>query len=145
MENSVKNRNNNVDEGLAGNERLEEAIAALQMEPSEEMLAHVLTVVRQRMREGGQFIVAVDPKAGDAGLSIQAVKTDDGKMWWSVFTSFDEELKGSGSVMSTFMSGIGQILKTAGEVEGISGIIINPWNRTLMLDKNLINIILGAK
>ena len=47
--------------------------------------------------------------------------------------------------MSTFMSGIGQILKTAGEVEGISGIIINPWNRTLMLDKNLINIILGAK
>ena len=66
-------------------------------------------------------------------------------MWWSVFTSFDEELKGSGSVMSTFMSGIGQILKTAGEVEGISGIIINPWNRTLMLDKNLINIILGAK
>lgn len=97
------------------------------------------------MREGGQFIVAVDPKAGDAGLSIQAVKTDDGRMWWSVFTSFDEELKGSGSVMSTFMSGIGQILKTAGEVEGISGIIINPWNRTLMLDKNLINIILGAK
>lgn len=145
MENRVRNRNDNVDEGLEGNERLEEAIAALQMEPSEEMLAHVLTVVRQRMREGGQFIVAVDPKAGDAGLSIQAVKTDDGRMWWSVFTSFDEELKGSGSVMSTFMSGIGQILKTAGEVEGISGIIINPWNRTLMLDKNLINIILGAK
>ena len=76
---------------------------------------------------------------------LKAVKTDDGRMWWSVFTSFDEELKGSGSVMSTFMSGIGQILKTAGEVEGISGIIINPWNRTLMLDKNLINIILGAK
>ena len=102
----MRNRNDNVDEGLAGNERLEEAIAALQMEPSEEMLAHVLTVVRQRMREGGQFIVAVDPKAADAGLSIQAVKTDDGRMWWSVFTSFDEELKGSGSVMSTFMSGI---------------------------------------
>ena len=57
----MRNRNDNVDEGLEGNERLEEAIAALQMEPSGEMLAHVLTVVRQRMREGGQFIVAVDP------------------------------------------------------------------------------------
>ena len=31
------------------------------------------------------------------------------------------------------------------EVDDIEGIIINPWNRTIMLDKNLINIILGQQ
>lgn len=29
------------------------------------------------------------------------------------------------------------------EVEEIDGVIINPWNRTLMLDKNLIRIVRG--
>ena len=38
----------NVDEGLRGNEQIEEAIAALQQEPSQEMLAHTLTCIRRR-------------------------------------------------------------------------------------------------
>lgn len=41
------------DEGLQGNEKLEEAIKALQQNPTQEMLAHVLTVVRRRMRDKG--------------------------------------------------------------------------------------------
>ena len=52
--------NNKIDEGLQGNEKIETAIAALQQEASEEMLAHTLTVIRRRMKEGGQFIVAVN-------------------------------------------------------------------------------------
>lgn len=50
------------DEGLRGNEKIEEAIAGLQQEPTQEMLAHVLTVVRRRMKENGQLIVAVEPR-----------------------------------------------------------------------------------
>ena len=38
------------DEGLRGNEKIEEAIAALQQELSADMLAHTLTVVRRRMQ-----------------------------------------------------------------------------------------------
>ena len=49
------------DEGLYGNEKIEEAIAALQQEPTQELLAHALTVVRRRMRENGQMIIAVEP------------------------------------------------------------------------------------
>ena len=45
------------DEGLRGNEKIEEAIAGLQQEPTQEMLAHALTVVRRRMKENGQLIV----------------------------------------------------------------------------------------
>ena len=56
-----KKQNETVDAGLCGNEKIEEAIAALQQEPPQEMLAHTLTVIRKQMRKGGQFIIAVEP------------------------------------------------------------------------------------
>ena len=60
-----------------------------------------------------------------------------------VFTSFEEEVKGGGSVMSTFLTDMGQLFQEAGKAEGIHGVIFNPWNRTLMLDQQLIRIVLG--
>ena len=145
--------NNKIDEGLQGNEKIEEAILALQQEPTEELLAHALTVVRRRMREQGQLIVAVEPPSADVqeavtqaagtAMRLQGVQTSDGKKWWSAFTGFEEELKGSGSVMSTFLTGIEQAFRAVLAAEGAKGIIVNPWNRTIMLDKNLIRIILG--
>ena len=103
----------NTDEGLQGNEKIEQAVYALQQEPSEEGLAHALTVVRRRMREGGQFILAVEPPKGDGKIEIQAVQTADGQQWWAAFTSFEEELKGSGNVMSTFLSDMEMLFTTA--------------------------------
>ena len=137
------NKNVNQDKGLQGNEKIEQAIAALQQEATQEMLAHTLTVIRRRMRENGQFILSVEPPTGDNQLRIGTVKTGDGKVWWAAFTSFEEELKGGGSVMSTYMTDIGKVLEAALSEEEISGVIINPWNRTLMLDKTLIRIVLG--
>ena len=128
------NKNVNQDKGLQGNEKIEQAIAALQQEATQEMLAHTLTVIRRRMREKGQFILSVEPPTGDNQLRIGTVKT---------FTSFEEELKGGGSVQSTFLTDIDQLFNSALQVNEIEGIILNPWNRTIMLDKNLINIILG--
>ena len=137
--------NNKIDEGLQGNEKIETAIAALQQEPSEEMLAHTLTVIRRRLKEGGQFIIAVEPPKGDDQMQVQAIQTPDGNRWWAAFTSFEEELKGSGSVMSTFLTGMEQAFRTVLMAEEVNGIIVNPWNRTIMLDKNLIRIILGEQ
>lgn len=141
----MNNNERKIDKGLQGNEKIEEAIVALQKEPTKEMLAHTLTVIRRRMKENGQFIVAVEPQNGDTGLNVQAVKTQDGEQWWTVFTSFEEEVKGSGSVMSTFLADIEQLFKSAREVKGIKGIIVNPWNKTIMLDKSLIDIVLGIQ
>ena len=141
----MNNNERKIDKGLQGNEKIEEAIVALQKEPTQEMLAHTLTVIRRRMKENGQFIVAVEPQYGDTGLNVQAVKTQDGEQWWTVFTSFEEEVKGSGSVMSTFLADIEQLFKSAREVKGIKGIIVNPWNKTIMLDKSLIDIVLGIQ
>lgn len=131
------------DEGLQGNETIEVAIEALQKEPSQELLAHALTVIRRRMNENGQLIIAVDAPTADGQMKIQAIEIDDGTLWWSAFTSFEEELKGSGSVMSTFLADIEQLLHMAIREESVSGIILNPWNRTLMMDKLLIQIVLG--
>jgi hypothetical protein len=71
------------------------------------------------------------------------VKTADGKKWWSAFTSFEEELKGSDRVMSTFLTAIEPLFQSAVQVNEIEGIILNPWNRTIMLDKTLLRLILG--
>lgn len=131
------------DEGLKDNEQMEQAILTLQQNPTQEMLAHVLTIVRRRMRAHGQLIVAVEPPVGNQQMRLQAIQTDDGKKWWAAFTSFDEELKGGGSVMSTFLTDMEKLFVSALSVDEIDGVIINPWNRTLMLDKNLIRIIRG--
>lgn len=45
--------NNNTDKGLQGNEKIEEAIAGLQKETTQEMLAHTLTVIRRCMKADG--------------------------------------------------------------------------------------------
>ena len=58
------------DEGLQGNEKIEEAIAALQKELTDEMLAHTLTVIRRRMKAKGQLILAVDDPGGDGKLNV---------------------------------------------------------------------------
>ena len=131
------------DEGLLGNEKIEEAIAALQQELSAEMLAHTLTVVRRRMREQGQFILALETPGADEQLKVRAVKTEDGKLWWAAFTSFEEEMKGAEAVQSTFLVELEKLLDAALQVPEIQGIILNPWNRTIQLDKTLLRIIKG--
>lgn len=139
----TNHRNISTDEELKDNERMEQAILSLQQNPTQEMLAHALTVVRRRLQAHGQLIVAVEPSVGNQQMRLQAIQTDDGKKWWAAFTSFDEELKGGGSVMSTFLTDMEKLFVSALSVDEIEGVIINPWNRTLMLDKNLIRIIRG--
>ena len=133
-----------VDEGLQGNEKVETAIMALQQEPTGEMLAHTLTVIRRRMRENGQLILALEAPAGEK-MQVQAIQTKDGQRWWAAFTGFEEELKGGGSVMSTFLTDMEQLFHKALLEDEIQGVILNPWQKTLMLDKTLIRIILGEE
>ena len=133
-----------VDEGLQGNEKVEMAIMALQQEPTGEMLAHALTVIRRRMRESGQLILALEASAGEM-MQVQAIQTKDGQRWWAAFTGFEAELKGSGSVMSTFLTDMEQLFRKALLEDEIQGVILNPWQKTLMLDKTLIRIILGEE
>ena len=130
--------NSKVDKGLQGNEKIEEAIATLQSQSTPELLAHALTVIRRRMKEQGQLIIAVEPSPLSNEMNVH------GKNWWVAFTGFDEELKGGDSVKSTFLTDMDKLFQSALTVDEIEGVIINPWNRTIMLNKRLISIILGT-
>lgn len=68
------NKTSHTDEGLQDNEQIEQAILALQQQPSQEMLAHALTVLRRRMFAHGQLIVAVEPPVGDNQMRLQAIR-----------------------------------------------------------------------
>ena len=129
------------DETLQGNEKIEVAIQALQKEATQEQLAHTLTVIRRRMKDLGQVIVAVEPSIGTTQMNLKMIQPSDGSNWWYAFTSFNEEMKGADSVKSTFLVDIDKLFDAALTVPEIKGVILNPWNRTLMLDKGLIRII----
>lgn len=131
------------DEKLQGNEKIETANEGLRKEPTQEMLAHALTVIRRRMKEDAELIVAVDPALEGSQLNVHVLRLEDGSSWWMAFTSFEEEIKGANKVMSTFMGNMRQMFDAVLKTDGVDGIIVNPWNRTLMLDKTLIRIILG--
>lgn len=128
---------------LQKNREIEAAIADLQREPTEELLAHTLTVIRRRMREKGCFIVSLDQNAGKGTLQMRSLRTADGKSWFAAFTSFEEQIKGSNAVMSAFTADIDELFRITLEAEGIEGVILNPWNRTIMLDKQLIRVVMG--
>lgn len=131
------------DEKLQGNEKIETAIEGLKKEPTQEMLAHALTVIRRRMKEDAELIVAVDPALEGSQLNVYVLRLEDGSSWWMAFTSFEEEIKGANKVMSTFMGNMRQMFEAVLKTDEVDGIIVNPWNRTIMLDKTLIRIILG--
>ena len=132
------------DEGLNGNEKIEQAVYALQQETTQEQLAHTLTVIRRRMKEHGQFVVAVDSNLSSEQMQLRTIRTADGASWWYAFTSFEEELKGAEPVQSTFLVDMDKLFDAALAVPEISGIILNPWNRTIQLDKTLIHITKGS-
>ena len=131
------------DEGLNGNEKIEQAIYALQQEATQEQLAHTLTVIRRRMKEHGQLVAAVETNPASGQMQLRVIRTADGANWWYAFTSFEEEMKGAEVVQSTFLADIDKLFDMALSVPEISGIILNPWNRTIQLDKTLIQIIKG--
>ncbi|MFR4724365.1 MAG: SseB family protein [Faecalibacterium sp.] len=52
-------------------------------------------------------------------------------------------MKGAEAVQSTFLVELEKLLDAALQVPEIQGIILNPWNRTIQLDKPLLRIIKG--
>lgn len=129
------------DENLKGNERIEADIVELQNNPSDEMLAVTLTSIRKRMQVGGHMVVSVDVAMGES-YQVRTM-TLENQRWMVAFTSFDEELKGGESVMSTFTAPISQIFQMALGAEELAGVLINPWDKAIRLNKSLIQIIIG--
>lgn len=130
------------DKTLIGNKLIEDAIKKMYTTLTDENLAAVLTVIRKRMKDGGHFVVAV--KAGEESrFELRPVTTPDGNRWFAAFTSFDEELKKTDGVVSGFTAEISKLFETALASDEIQGIILNPWDKALKMDKTTIKLITG--
>ena len=146
---------------LTGNKMVEEAIARYHEGPSRENLIAVLESIRIRMHEDAHLIIPVippeqmladiDPEKVIVGdtitmeeeqhFKLHHLETKDGKSWLVAFTSQSEFEKGEKtSVISYFMD---VMLKGCRDMAE-EGIILNPWGKSFLLTKELINLILEA-
>lgn len=142
----------NKDKSLIGNEKIEEGIRQLKEDFSDENLAVLLTTIRKRILDSGQFVVAVDAtgnvaKSGNASnagnsLSLKTASYNNQK-WFVAYTSFDEEMKGNLNVMSGFLADIGQLLDMTLSSSEVAGLILNPYGNMLTINKQIISVIKG--
>ena len=122
----MNKKNEYQDEGLKGNEKNRRCNScASERSHTGAAFAHTLTVIRRRMKEGGQLIVAVGTAPPQQQKRQQAVMPGR-KIWWSAFTSFEEELKGADQVKSTFLSEIGRMFEARLTVPEIAGLLSIP-------------------
>jgi hypothetical protein len=76
-------------------------------------------------------------------MRVQIMQIENGEKWLAVYTSFEEQMMGGQSVQSTFLSDIGQLLRMVLHENSVEGLLVNPWNRSLRLSRDLIRIVLG--
>lgn len=129
------------DKGLIGNEKIVNNIKKLKADMTDENLAILLTTLRKRALDGGQFVVAVDANGGD-NLALRTANMN-GKKWFISYTDFDEELKGNLDVMSGFLADMDKTFDMALMDDSIAGIILNPYGESFALNKQLISVIKG--
>ena len=147
---------------LSGNRTIEEAIEKYYEDSSKENLIAVLESIRIQMHEDGHLILPVIPpeqqiaemidvdqiKVGDVftaqeelHFKMHHLQTNDGKVWLVAFTSQAEYEKGEKvSVISNFIDTTLKGFKNMNE----EGIILNPWGKSFLLTKELVNLILDA-
>ncbi len=147
---------------LRGNEIIEDAILDYDEDPTKENLAELLSVVKERMDERGNFLIPVefpedfmakfDPskvKVGDTirldedvHIVMRKVQNRDGKVFMVAFTSDAEMEKGERtSVVSQPIEGF---LYHVMNMQSADGAVINPWDKPFVFDKQLLGILFKA-
>ncbi|MCQ2467546.1 MAG: SseB family protein [Clostridia bacterium] len=120
---------------------IERAITVLLEDRSYENLAYLLTLIRNNIEV--ELIVAV--KGENGGLALAPVKTSDGQRFFAMFTSFDEQLKGPSKVQSTYEVSFKSIFDFVRNSNDIDGVMINPWGKPFILNRKLIDVVLGEQ
>lgn len=127
---------------FGGNEMIEAAIDQYYKESSKEALITILDVVRQRMHADGHFIFPVLVDEEDENrFAFRTIQTKDGKIWNVAFTSYEEYERGE--PCHVIPNNINSSLKFGLETK-TAGFIINPWGKSFLLGKDLIEMIFKA-
>lgn len=144
------------------NELIETAINNFYMQRNEDTFSDILSALHVTMKKDGQFIIPVETpesfidmfdvdkiKVGDTitttqdiRMKLQRIQTNDGKEWLAAFTNFKEVQKGAAT--STITQSIEHYLKAVLQMEGVEGVVINPWDNAFSMDKDIINMFFEA-
>ena len=123
---------------LAGNEMIEDAIAAFRAEMTRENLSAVLASIHTRMRQDGHFLIPVVRSEDGQEYSFCTLQTPDGKEWLAAFTSQAEQKKApSSQILSNFID----ITLQASIGTDAAGFILNPFGQSFMLTQELIGML----
>ncbi len=143
--------------GLEGNVRLSEAIARVYRDASRETLLRMLAAVLERMDQGGQVLVPVElPQAAvelflskplhpgdvvtaqeDLHFRWRKLRDSDGGEWLVAFTAQEEVQKGEATSVVTVP--LEQVLRSAWNREQTAGVILNPWENSIRLNRQLLD------
>ncbi len=150
------------DENVYSNELIEATIIDFYKQMNGDMFAQLLNAIHLTMKSDGQFIIPVEMsdalldmfdidkiKVGDivtttqeVRMKLQRIKTNDEKEWLAAFTNMNEVQKGA--TTSTITQSIDYFLKAVLDMEGVEGVIINPWDNSFSLDKDTIKLLFEA-
>lgn len=130
------------DPTLAGNEHIEELIHRFHHEQTPELFTAICLAIRKQMANDRHFIFPADITEDKDGNTLFSFKTLDLEIGPAMvaFTSLEEKRKAppSGAV-SQF---IDSVLEPLMQMDGILGLLLNPWGESLYLGKEDIGMIL---
>ena len=146
-----------------GNEELAAAMRTVHEDNSGEAFIKFLELLSKRIAEGGEFVLPVqmpqsmfdmlgdldhitigDTVTSDEEIRMkpQTVTDNDGGIWYAAFTDYNETKKGEGSSSVNIL--LKEIVKMALENEDKKGLVLNPWENPVFLEKEMLKMVLDA-
>ena len=131
---------------LEGNELLVQAFRAANAEESIEHFHVVVDALQTRMLADGHLLLpVVHPEGNEEQFILRTLKSDKGEQYAVAFTGEDEVQKGAPTgILSCF---IDMALETVLGMEGVTGMVIDPWSAdgSFVLTRTAIQLVLEAK
>ncbi len=123
-----------------GNEPIEQAIANLYEDNSDQNLAYLLFTLSKAMNSAGSFYVPIEMPdnliSEELYLRIRKTQDPEGKIWFLAYTSEEETEKGDSGFTTIYaIDDFFKYVLASGDAEGI---LLNPWGRPYPLPMYLI-------
>ena len=138
----IEDEENFIDHTLIGNECIEEAIHQFYLEQTDYRFMGICMAIRNRIAQDGHLLFPVDIGVDEEGCQTFEFKNLEleGRPVIVAFTSVEEKEKGpEAGGLSTF---IDSVLEPILQMDGIAGLLVNPWGESICLGKEEIAMIL---
>jgi len=133
------------DQSLWGNQVIDEKIHLLYEEQKFERFVETCETIRMRIAENGHFLFPAEAEVNEEGNTVHhyhTVETETGTMLAAFTTAKRSEFAPKTGLVSLE---IGFMLEILLQMDGIAGLVLNPWSEPLFLDQDDLALILGKQ